>query len=191
MTELHRLASPEQVALTVDDFLLLERSGAFDAYARTELIDGVIVALNSQWVPHARAKMMVAFAINDAVRTLSLPLEVYSEVSVKLGPHDLPMPDVLLCRVLNQHEGPVPHDQMLLAIEISDSTLAFDLGVKATVYARQGIPEYWVVDLKSRIIHQMSKPAAEGYETKAQIAFGMPLRSVAVPPLEVPTTTLL
>ncbi len=52
---------------------------------------------------------------------------------------------------------------ILLVVEIGDTSLDHDLGAKARLYGRAGVPEYWVIDINARRIHQHRKPNAEGY----------------------------
>ena len=62
------------VQLTADDFFLLADAGAFQNYANTELIEGVIVSVNSQLAPHMRAKSELAFRLRVAIEALGLDL---------------------------------------------------------------------------------------------------------------------
>jgi Uma2 family endonuclease len=160
-----------RVRLTVDDFLLLDRAGAFDHYGHTELIDGGVISMNSQFRPHAYAKSELAFRLNDAIRAARLDVSVLIEGSVALPPHNVPMPDIAVTNAA-RGEGPVPAESLLIAIEIADSTLRFDLGRKAKIYAAALVPEYWVVDLKGARIVRMTQPGAKGYTVRDEVLFG-------------------
>lgn len=61
MNALQQIATPHRVKLTVDDYLLLDREGALAPYGRTELVDGVILAVSSQFRPHSYAKAELAY----------------------------------------------------------------------------------------------------------------------------------
>lgn len=178
--------SPLPVKLRVEDYLLLDRSGAFDDYARTELIEGEILFMNAQHRPHMYAKSELAFALRMALKELGSSLYVGTEASVALSDHDLPEPDIVVTSE-PRGEGPVPRESVALVIEVADTTAPFDLGRKATVYARHSIPEYWVVELNARVIHQMWAPKGEAYAERREIAFGERIAAATIAGLAVET----
>ena len=75
--------------LTADDYLLLDRSGAFAAYTRTEALAGEMFYVTAQHRPHARMKMRLYEALTAALREVGSPLEALVEPSVLLFEHDL------------------------------------------------------------------------------------------------------
>ena len=75
-----------------------------------------------------------------------------------------------------------------LAVEISDSTLAIDMGRKAHLYARHAVPEYWVVDVEAGSIHQMWNPADASYREKRTIALGESIEAATIVGLRVATS---
>ena len=84
---------------------------------------------------------------------------------VRVGDHDLPQPDAALPRPRRDFYGQAkarPEDVLLL-IEVSDSTLRIDLGRKARIYADAGVAEYWVVDLKNQVLYVHRAPSAGRY----------------------------
>lgn len=78
-----------------------------------------------------------------------------------MRPHSMPRPDIVVTDE-PEGEGFVPVGSVRLLLEAADSTLEDDLGVKARLYAKQGVPEYWVVDLPGRQVHQLWAPASDG-----------------------------
>ncbi|MFN3946293.1 MAG: Uma2 family endonuclease [Allosphingosinicella sp.] len=150
MTALRKGDEPRPVKLTVEDFLRLDAAGAFASYAKTELIEGVIVAMNAQHAAHARAQGRLFRRLAEAVE-----------------------------RFLPGHEA--------LIVEISDTTLAFDLGTKARAYAANNIAEYWVVDLPGGRVRQLWSPSANGYAESREIAIGQPIEAVTLTGLRVET----
>lgn len=179
-----------RVRLTVDDFLLLDRAGAFDRYGHTELIDGGVISMNSQFRPHAYAKSELAFRLNDAIRAAGLNLSVVIEGSVALPPHNVPMPDIAITDAA-RGEGPIPEGSLLLAVEVADSTLRFDLGRKAKIYASARVPEYWVVDLKGARIVRLTQPGAKGYAMRDEVLFGASAVSSTIQGVAVETSGLV
>jgi Uma2 family endonuclease len=77
-----------------------------------------------------------------------------------------------------------------LLAEVSSSTLDTDLGRKLKLYAAAGVPEYWVVDVNQRLIHQMWHPGGEAYAERREVAFGQPISAATIPDLTIETTTL-
>jgi Uma2 family endonuclease len=145
--------------------------------------------MNPQYVPHLRAKSELHEALLDALRALGWPLRVASEGSVLLGERDVPQPDLIVWEPLRTR-GPVPGESVRLMVEVSESTLADDLGHKRALYAAASVPEYWVVNLPGRAIHQYWAPADGAYTRSAVVPFGETIRSATLAGLAVPTTAL-
>jgi Uma2 family endonuclease len=80
---------------------------------------------------------------------------------------------------------------LALAIEVSDSSAAFDLSKKALLYAQQGIAEYWVVDLPAKVIHQLSQPNDHGYSDRTVVPLGEAITSVTIAGLTLSTEGLV
>lgn len=188
MTVQEALNVPHRAKLRVADFLLLAESGAFADYARTELIEGEIWAVNSVHRRHARAHAQLTAEIGAALRAAGSPLTFYTAPSTELSDDSLPEPDIAIGEPSDAKIFPGP--AMRVAVEISDSTLDLDLGRKARLYARYGVPEYWVVDVEARVIHQMWAPAGESYQQRREIPFGEALAAATVPSLTVATDSL-
>lgn len=171
--ELH-LTAQQPVRLTIADFMLLDQNGAFDDYGKTELLDGDIYYMNAQHRRHARAKMELLFALHDALLATSSSWSVISEATIHLSDGDAPEPDIFLTSE-PEGEGLYPGESIALIVEIADSTQAMDLGKKAMIYARAGVPEYWVLDTEAAIAHQLWAPRDTAYTQRREIALGAPI----------------
>jgi Uma2 family endonuclease len=185
MTAQQASGLPDRYRLTVEDYLTLDRAGAFHGI-RTELIEGDVIVMNPQFRPHGLVKMSLYDGIRDALRALDSKLRPLVEVSLALSGDSLPDPDILLTDEPTG-EGAVPLRSVRLVIEVADTSLNLDLGRKATLYARHRIPEYWVADVNGRVIHQMWAPEVEGYAERREAAFGEVLKAVTVAGLRVKT----
>lgn len=163
--------APLPLKLRVEDYLALDAHGAFAEYAKTELIDGDIWYIKAQHRPHIRVKMDLYDAIRDALRAAGSLLRPIVEGSIDIPPHNAPEPDIVLTSEPDG-EGLIPLASVALIVEVADSTLATDLGTKAGLYARAGVPEYWVADVAGKVIHQMWAPGNEGYAQRREVAFG-------------------
>jgi Uma2 family endonuclease len=190
MNAARTVLAERQVRLTVEDYLLLDREGALAAYGRTELIDGAILPVSPQYLPHGHAKMQLIFALHEEIRALGLKLAVLSEVSVDMRPRSMPMPDVILARVV-RGPGAIPVEAVALLAEVSSSTQDVDAGPKAALYAEQGVPEYWLIDIVTVRVTRMWAPGPDGYRERDQIALGERLTSASMPELSVNTAKLL
>jgi Uma2 family endonuclease len=174
--------------LRVEDFLLLDRNRAFEGYGKTELIDGGVVYMNAQHRPHARIKGQLWRLLDAAL--IETDFTVLTEVTVAMPPHDAPEPDLVLT-TQPSGEGPVPLVSVALIIEISDTTLQYDLGIKAELYARHDVPEYWVINLnENRALLHMS-PTDGNYAEQIDVPFGEPLHSGTIEGLSVETDGLI
>ena len=193
MTAAHRLDPQESapVKLTARDFRVLAESGAFETYARTELIEGEIWAVNSVFRWHARTNTQFAFAIMKGLEAANIDLTVYGPGSIAMSDETVPEPDISVGLREPSADEPISLAAVRLAIELSDSTRDMDLRRKPHVYARHGVPEYWVADRKAQNLVIHSSPTAEGYARVEVIAFGEPVEARTLPGLTVETASLL
>lgn len=190
MTEMAPLTRvPRRVKLRVEDYLRLDDAGAFEPYGKTELLDGEVVYMNAQHRPHARIKSRLFRIIGDELDRLQEGLEALVEGSVSMPPYNVPEPDIAVTSEAGG-EGLVPLESLRLVVEVADASLRNDLGRKRRIYARHGVPEYWVVDVNKALIHQMWQPHGEAYAEKREVAFSDPITAATVPGLTIETTTL-
>lgn len=176
--------TPMPVRLRVEDFFRLDEAGAFEGYGKTELIRGEVFYMNAQHRPHARMKGRLHLELSKVLAELDNGLDVVVEATVAIPPHSAPEPDLVITSE-PEGEGPVPIHSVRLVIEIADSTQANDLGGKAYLYAEAGVPEYWVVDLKGRVVHQMWAPAGAVYGERREFDLNGELPAMTVPGLTV------
>lgn len=177
------------IKLRVRDYLLLAEAGAFHAYPKTELIDGVVYKVSPQFRPHMVLKSELAYRLRRALEAAGSSLFVGIEGSVALSETDLPQPDIILTDDPGG-SGPVPAASVRLLVEVADTSLDLDLSRKTALYARRGIPEYWVADVNARLIHQMWAPAGEAYAERREVAFGGTVTAATIEELPVETSGL-
>ncbi|UVO54747.1 Uma2 family endonuclease [Sphingomonas sp. SUN039] len=185
MNAVTTLRTPEKLGLRVEDYLLIARAGAFDAHGKTELIEGDVYAMNAQYSGHARIKTRLTIRLSAALAKAGSLFEVLSEVSVQLSDNTMPEPDISVTSYTGN--DPVPLDQLALVVEVSDTTLAIDLGRKRSLYARAGVPEYWVVDVEQGTIHQNWGPSGDEYREMRIVPFGQPIAAATLAGVEVET----
>lgn len=190
MTELLPIDTrPHRAKITAADFELLDRHGAFAAYRKTELIDGEIYYVNAQYRPHGIVKMRLYDALRSAIVGMGSPYTAICEVTLALSPIDRPEPDILLTSEPDG-DGFVPLSSVALVIEVSDTTLEHDLGVKQRRYAAAGVPEYWVADVNARVIHRMASPNGDSYASRHKIPIGTPIQAATIDGLSIQTDKL-
>ena len=177
---------PVPVKLRVEDYLLLDQSGAFDGYAKTELIEGEVFCVSAQHLAHARIKSRLLLRLAEALGRLGSGLEAIVEVSIAMPPINVPQPDIVLTDQA-EGEGLMTLRSARLIVEVADATLRTDLKRKAVIYARHGVPEYWVVDVEGRQVHQLWSPRGEAYTERRLVAFGEPIQSATLTGLVVET----
>jgi Uma2 family endonuclease len=180
--------SPQAAKLTARDFWLLADAGAFAGFVKTELIEGELRVVNAVHSRHALAHATLTVDLGVALREAGLGLKLLSTPSTQLSEDSIPEPDLAIA---TRADGKaLAAVDVVLAIEISDTTLGEDLGLKASLYGRHGIPEYWVVDVEGRIIHQHWAPNDQGYGERQAIMFGESISSILIAGLTVETARL-
>ncbi len=169
--------------LRIEDYELLDGAGAF-ALQRVELIEGVVVTVNSERVPHGRLKAELMFRLRLALRAIGSSLDAFPDVTLSLPPHNMPEPDVLIARA-NPSGAYWEGADAAIVIEVAASTLRSDLGVKKHLYAEHGIPEYWVADVERRQVHQFWTPTDGDYLDTRIVPLAGDIHSITLPDLIV------
>lgn len=179
----------QPIKLRVSDYFMLDAAGVYSDWRKTELIDGEVVGMTAQHRPHSFAKTQLAFRLQRALAELRPDLTVLIEATVEMGANNAPEPDLTVTSD-PIGDGPIPLASVALIVEVSDSTLGFDMQDKALIYARHAVPEYWVVDLNAARIARMWTPKPAGFGNADQTAFGNDLTSATIPGLSVQTDAL-
>jgi Uma2 family endonuclease len=109
------------------------------------------------------------------------PLRAVLEVTVQFDLHNAREPDISVYAPGVHQTTVLFPDDLRLLIEVSGDSLTTDLGEKADLYARAGVPDYWVVDLQSRVTHVHSWPSANGYASRTVVRFEEALSCPVLP----------
>jgi Uma2 family endonuclease len=146
---------------TVEDYHRMIEAGILDDRP-VELLQGEIIDMSPEGPFHHYLNMSGAKYLTFRLGERALISEGHP---ITLSDSE-PEPDIAVIRLpdtlyLTRH--PYPEDIYLL-VEISDSTLAKDLGVKRKLYAAAGIREYWVIDLQSRVLRVFQNPREDDHE---------------------------
>jgi Uma2 family endonuclease len=161
---------PRPHRLTVHDYYRMAEVGLLSPDDRTELIEGEIIDMPPIGDRHAD---VVRVLTKRLIRTLGDSAEVSSQLPVRLSLRSEPQPDFAIVKAKQggYRKHPVASDVLLL-IEVSDSTLRYDLGKRASLYAAHGIPEYWVFDLQHDRVWRHRVPQGREYTQRDEVTEG-------------------
>ena len=177
--------------LTVAEYEALAEQERWDEDARVELLDGELIWMNPVDDPHVgcvnRLNRLFSrrYADDEALVSVQNP--------VRLGEHDEPQPDVALLRPRadDYATGKATPADILLLVEVADTTLRVDLGRKARIYANAGVVEYWVIDLNGQAVYVHRDPRQGGYATRDVRARGAALSAAFAPDVRLQVDDVL
>jgi Uma2 family endonuclease len=163
---------------TVDDYYRMAEVGILDPDDRVELIEGEIIQMSPIGDRHAGCVNRATDLFTHLFRGKAV---VTVQNPVRLNKFNEPQPDLTLCKwradfYTSHHPRP---DDILLAVEVADTTLSKDLKLKLPIYARLGIVELWIEDLRNNRILIFRDPEGEQYQTHLTASFGETLYVLA------------
>ena len=154
--------------LTVDEYYRMAEAGILAPDARVELIEGEIVDVPPIGSRHSSAVNRLHQALALAIGKRAI---VQAQGPVRLLPRSEPQPDLAVLRAREdfyRDAHPTAVDA-LLVVEVSNSTLAYDRSVKVPLYARHGIVEAWLLDLKANRMHCFAQPLYGQYGRVSEV----------------------
>ena len=174
---------------TVDEYHRMGQAGVFLEDHRVELIDGQVVEMTPIGDRHAACvrrltRLFARHLLEVAIFDVQNP--------VVLGTHDAPQPDVTLLKL--RPDGYPTHPRaadLLLVVEVADTTLAYDRDVKLPLYAGAGIPEVWLVDLPGERIQVYHDPAGGRYASGRSVSRGATISPLHFPGVSVAADDIL
>jgi Uma2 family endonuclease len=181
---------PKRYRFTRADYHRMAQTGILPAGARVELIDGEIIEMSPIGRRHKasvdRLTRMLDRNIGDAAIA-----RVQS--SIVLGDFGEPEPDLVLLRFRADFyaESDEAPEDVLLVIEVADTSESYDRRTKAPLYAQHGILELWIVDLNRDRITRYVDPTPDGYATTQVFRRGESLSPLAFPHLMLAVDDIL
>jgi Uma2 family endonuclease len=153
---------PRRHGITVDELYRMVDRGELAPDARVELIEGEIIDMP---VPGPRHTAMDTRLLELLIHAVGQRALVRPGSAIHLDDMSLPQPDVsLVLRREDYYAERHPTGaETFLAIEVSDTRLSFDLGRKRALYARRGVTELWVIDVKRARLHRFRNPSGDEY----------------------------
>ena len=150
---------------TIAEIEAMVAAGIIDEGERFELIGGEVVPISPKGIHHEQLK--ASLNIYWAQR-LPTDIRFAQETTFRMSPDTYVEPDFVFWRSKDglANLGPAT---ALLAVEVADASLSFDLGRKAALYAKFAVPVVWVIDAKRRIAHVLELPGDDDYGRKTRI----------------------
>ncbi|MGI8915189.1 MAG: Uma2 family endonuclease [Chloroflexota bacterium] len=176
---------------TLAEYHRMGESGVLPRGKRVELIDGEVVEMSAVGSKHVGCVNRLDALLHEQLGRRAAIVQVQSPVV--LAEHHEPEPDVTVLRFRPDYYSDAlaePSDVLLL-IEVADSSLAFDQGVKLPLYARAGIPEVWIVDLESAMIERNTGPLGDVYTLTERIGRGGVISCSTLPAITVQADEVL
>ena len=167
---------------TVDDYEQMGLTGIFHEDDRVELIEGEIYEMSPIGGPHVECinglNMMFARSVPEGIL-------VSIQNPVRIGDLSMPQPDLVVLRD-HRFSGKVPNaGDVLLIVEVSDTTLRYDRDVKMPLYAQAGVPEAWIADVNQEEIIAHRDPVDGIYGDVRAYTKGESLSPVQLPEITV------
>jgi Uma2 family endonuclease len=166
--------------LSVQDYHQMAESGILQPDERIELLEGQIIQMAAKGTAHSAAVTRIERLLRNRLGERVL---LRFQDPVRLNDYSEPEPDVAVVQpntLFYEDHHPIPSEVFLL-IEVSDTTLKFDREVKSPAYARSGIAEYWVLDVKARKLHVYRVPGTDGYQSEAILSEELTVAPLAFP----------
>jgi Uma2 family endonuclease len=164
----------------VSEYYRMAETGILAPDARVELIEGEIVDMAPIGVSHSSIQTRLAAVVAERLGRRAV---IRHGLPVHLSDLSEPQPDLAILRFdadfyAAGHPGP---QDVLWLIEIADSSLAFDRGAKLAMYARHGIGEVWIVNLRDLRLELHASPGGERYADTRSVGAGESFRGFALP----------
>lgn len=176
--------------LTVEEYHLMGKAGILSEGDRVELIEGELLQMVAIGTRHASCVRRFIGLFSEIPKNQAF-LDVQNPV--QLSERTEPQPDVVLLKPRDDYYStahPVP-SEVLLLVEVSDSTVDYDRDVKVLIYARSLIQEVWLVDIEAQCLEVYRQPTPNGYSLIQKFWRGQQVASLAFPDLQVNIDFLL
>lgn len=182
--------APSARLFTVREYYHLAEVGIFNPDERVELIKGEILVMSPQGPRHASATTR---ANNTFGRLLGESVVVRTQAPIHIDKHSEPEPDVTLAIPdLNEYSDhhPAPKE-ILFVMEISEATLDYDRTTKSRLYAKAGIIQYCILNIKTRELEDYRSPGPAGFRSKKTYKANKSFSLVAFPDVRIKVSDLL
>lgn len=176
--------------ISVNEYERMGEAGIFHSDERLELLEGEIYEMSPIGSPHAACVKFLSALLN---RLFNGKMIVSTQDPIRLDDFSEPQPDIALLRWRDdfyKHGHPTPAD-VLLVIEVADSTVESDRSYKIPLYAKAGIAEAWLVNLPEEKIELYAEPADSAYQFTSDFKRGEDVQAHGIADLYVPVADVL
>lgn len=187
---LERVPEVRRHKLDVHGYYRMAEAGILTREDRVELIEGEIVDMVPIGSPHSGAVSSLINLLTVAARGRAT---VTAQSPLRLSDTSEPQPDFMLLKPrADFYRGAHPAAaDVLLLVEVAQSSLAYDRKVKLPLYARHGVPEVWIVNIGDGVVEVYRDPKDDAYRSTARAVRGDMLEPAALPGLRVAVTEVL
>ena len=170
--------------MTVERYFALVDEGLLEPDDRVELLEGVVVAMSPRNPQHDTVVSLVLRALLEAIGGRAA---VRCQCSIILGRYSAPEPDVAVVAGHERDYMTAHPRSAILVVEVADTSLAQDRLTKGALYAAAGIPEYWIVNLRTDCVEVLRDPEPEAgrFRERTLLGHGERLTLVALPDVQV------
>jgi len=175
---------PKVLPLSVEIYDSMIEKGILNENDNVELLNGRIIEKMPKGTKHTS---VTRFITRFFYRVFDENVVIQVQDPIRLDDFSEPEPDIVLARMEEndyKKRHPAPED-ILLIIEVSDSTIYFDRNDKALAYANAGIKQYLIVNVENNTIEDYRKPDADGYQSKETYYAGEKFSLMAFPEIEI------
>lgn len=172
----------------VDEYEEMIKTGILVEDDRVELIHGEIIAMSPIGASHAEC---VTTLLELLFAQKPISVRVTAQNPVRLPDDSEPQPDVMIMRAGRYRRTLPTAGDVLVVIEVSETTRVYDRKTKFPIYAAAGIPEAWLVDLTALRIERHTDPWPDGYHSVARFGRGKFVESTVVSGLAVSADAVL
>jgi Uma2 family endonuclease len=163
-------------------------AGVLSEQARLELVDGEIVEMTPQKSAHSTGTALVVDALRQC---FSAGYHVRSQMPLAIDDRSEPEPDAAVVEGGIRDYADHHPRAAVLVVEVADSTLSFDRMSKAAVYARSGVPEYWILNLRERTLEAHRCPSSSVYTERVTLTADQEVSPLAAPQQRIRVADLL
>ena len=190
MTTLTPKTPPARRLFSVEEYYAIANAGVLADGERVELIDGEIITMSPIGDEHSAS---VGATAHFLVPMASGRANVRIQDHLRLDERNQPEPDIALVKWRDdfyRHRAPGA-DDVLLLIEVSDSSPSYDRNVKLALYARFLIPEVWLANIPARIIEAYTEPTDGKYAAARVYRPGETISPAAFPDIALPVSEII
>ncbi len=147
--------------ITTSEYHQMGEVGIIRPEERVELIDGEIVNMSPKGTKHAKVvRQLTRWLYRN---NFDDSFEILVQDPIVLSDHSEPEPDLAISKELESSKHPSASD-VVLVIEVADTSFLYDTTTKLALYAKEEIPEYWVVDIENFRVFVFTDPALGAYQ---------------------------